>query len=625
MGGVFLADKNDINSTEKLLDAIRGKQEEAGKTIETTAISLPKGLPVPPQNKKLTRLFPDKKNYTVGVNISHGFIYLAKTIKADNGNPLLIDQKIIKYDENIANGSPEFNSLLRAYLLSICGNPANCDIWAMISAEEVNIQHIKIPPVQKKQMENAIYWAAKKELSFDEKDFIFDFELQEDIIDQGIPKHSVMVYSAPKAEIEKSKALFSGIGISLAGITIAPFAIQNIFRTKWLPASEVAAATLFIGNEFSRINIYNKDNLVMTRGIKAGVSSLVEAITESFLEKNSAYMHLILETGVAKKILFSLVSDSEKLKETDAGFGLKEDEIFTMIIPAIERLVRQIERTLQHYTTSIGHEKVEKLYISSEIKIYDPILNYITDQLGVKSEIFDPFKNQAISQITEGISSEDRMALVPALGLSFSDNQRTPNLIFTYKEENKEIDTKKINRGIIASFAAALIICIIIIANQGNEVIALSKQRANLKQEMSMFNPMISTDKVAKLANDVKMQRNISRQYAERYLGMAVIGEIAALTPENIRLNNLRIITSVSSAVKDKPDKAAKEEVTEGIMLEGIITGDRNMLDSYLAQYIMKLNRSPIMRQVSVYKNSIVSFKKNDVLQFTMNAKIGKQ
>jgi hypothetical protein len=49
------------------------------------------------------------------------------------------------------------------------------------------------------------------------------------------------------------------------------------------------------------------------------------------------------------------------------------------------------------------------------------------------------------------------------------------------------------------------------------------------------------------------------------------------------------------------------------------------MLDSYLAQYIMKLNNSPILRQVSVLKNNVVNFKKKDVLHFTMSAKIGKQ
>lgn len=614
-----MADKNDINSTEKLLNAIRGKQKEADDAVGNIEVSPSNKLPAQQKDKKISGIFPDKKIYTVGVDIGHDCIHVVKTIKASEDNPILVDQKNIEYDENLAKESPEFRSLLKASLLSICGNPANCNIWAMTVADEVNIQNVKVPPVQKKQMENAIYWAAKKELSFDEKDYIFDFELQEDIIDQGLPKRSVMVYTVPKAEVEKTRALYSGIGISLAGITLAPFVIQNIFRTNWMPANEGTTATLFIGNEFSRINIYSKNNLMMTRGIKTGTSSMLEAITEAFGEKRK----IKLEKDDAKKILLGLVTDAATARETEAGFGLKTQEIFNMIIPAIERLVRQMERTLQYYATSTGHEKVEKIYISSVMNIYKPIIDYISDQLGVKSEVFDPFQYQDTSQGAGSISLTDRMALVPALGLSFSGNQRTPNLIFTYKEENKEITVGWINRGIVAASLVAGVICILTIIYHGMNVIALSKQKETLKRELSViYNPEISADKVTKMINDAKTQKQISRQYAQRYLGMAVIGEISALTPQNIKLINMTIISPGSTVVAVKTDKAAKE--SEGITLEGIITGERSMLNSYLAQYIMKLSNSPMLHKVSVYKNSIVAFKGNNVLQFTMSAKIGK-
>ncbi len=614
--------KDDINSTEKLLNAIRGKSQEAIAAKENQSDSLPEYSPALKISQRLANFFPAKEKYSVGVDISHEFIYLAKTIYSSQASPRLIDQKIIKYDEKTDKESPEFNSLLKSSLLSICGNPDNCNIWTSISAGEVNMQHVKIPPVQKKQMENAIYWAAKKELSFDEKEYVFDYEIQEDIIDQGLPKHSVMVYSAPKAEIEKIKTLFSNIGISLSGITILPFAIQNIFRAKWLRSGEGTTATLFIGHEFSRINIYKKNNLVMTRGIKTGVNSMVDAITESFLEKKGASR---LEKAEAEKILFSLGSIAESSSPTDVGFGIKEDELFKIIIPVVDRLTRQVERTIEHYTSAIGQDRVEKIYISSVMNVYDPISSYIGDQLGVKMEAFDPLKSQAASQITETISLADRMALVPAMGLSFSRNELTPNLIFTYKQKNAEINIRTMNRGIIAAFAAALIVSIATIVYQGVDAFALNKQKGNLKREISLFNPVITKDSVTKIADEVKMQRKISRQYAQRYTGMAVIGEITTLTPENIRLNNLKIVTSVNPAVKEKTDKAAKEDTTEGVTLEGIITGERNMLDSYLAQYIMKLGNSPMLHQVSVYKNSIVNFKKNDVLHFTMSAKIGKQ
>jgi Tfp pilus assembly PilM family ATPase len=487
----------------------------------------------------------------------------------------------------------------------------------MITAAEVNVHHIKIPRVQKKQLENAIYWTAKKENSFDEKEFMFDYELQGEIVDQGIPKISVMVYTAPKAEIEKIRNLYTGIGVNLTGITIAPFAIQNIFRTKWMQTGEGAVATLFIGNEFSRIDIYSKDNLVMTRGIKTGTSSMIEAIAETMLEKNNL---LRLDSKETYKILLSLSPDSEKLKETDAGFGLKDEEILAMIFPALERLTRQVERTLQYYTASVGHDKVEKLYVSSAMNHYAPIIYYISEQLGVKGEEFDPFIQQTSNHSITSLSISEKTALVPVLGLSFSDNVRTPNLIFTYREKSKEIGIKRINRGIFAAFAAAIIICSITIIYNFFDYEMLNNKKIKLQQELSMYNPLLSSEKISQLANEVKSKKQISRQYAERYMGMAVIGEIATITPDNIKLINLKIF---SPQIKEKAESTSKDE-REGITLEGIIIGERNMLDSYLAQYVMKLGSSPILRQVTVQKSNIVNFKKDGVLQFYIDAGIGK-
>jgi hypothetical protein len=116
------------------------------------------------------------------------------------------------------------------------------------------------------------------------------------------------------------------------------------------------------------------------------------------------------------------------------------------------------------------------------------------------------------------------------------------------------------------------------------------------------------------------MKRQISRVYAERYVNVAVIGEISDLTPANIRLINLKITATVPA--KAKAEKAPKD-ANDGIILEGLVSGERTKLDSSLAQYVMKLENSPMLRQITVGKSSIVKFRKSEVLQFTLNAKIG--
>jgi Tfp pilus assembly PilM family ATPase len=614
-----LAGINDINSTEKLLNVIRGKDKGSFTSKGKSKVLLPKHKPAKKINLTLPKLFTNKKRYTVGIDISEEFIGLAKTINASDGRPVLVDQKIIKHSQLASKGSIEFKSLLKSHLIAFCGSIADCNIWAMISANDVNVHHFKIPRVPRKQLENVIYWTAKKENPIDEKEFVFDFEMQGEIIDQGINKYSVMVYTVPIAEVNKVKSFFTEMGIALAGITITPFAIQNMFRTKWMKVSEGTFASLFIGNDFSRIDIYNKENLVMTRSIKTGISSIIEEIGEAIGERTGKAN---VGRDQARKILFSLIDpDTGKLKQADIGFDLKEEDKFEMIIPTLERLARQIERTLEHYASAAGAQRVEKLFVSLAMNIYNPILNYISDQVGTKVEYFDPFGHQSAYVAAQSLTLSERVALVPVLGLSFSNNIRTPNAIYNFREKSREISIKRMNRGIFASFAAALIICFAVMIYQVMEAKNQSMHLKTLNRELSLYDPLLSTEKISALMEEVKAKKQISRQYAQRHLGVATIGEIIVLTPDNIHLISLKINTG-NNPPKENPDKAAKE-INEDVILEGVVSGDRNTLDSFLTQYVMKLENSPILRQVSVQKSNVMTIKKVEVLYFILSAKIG--
>lgn len=608
---------NDINSTEKLLNVIRGKDKESFSALEKPKVSLSGKKPAKKINTILPKRFFDKKVYTVGVDIGREFICLVKSAKNSDNRPILVDQKVIKYSQQASNGSSEFNTFLKSSLVAFCGSVDSCNIWTKMSTSEVDVHFLKIPRVPKKQLENMIYWTAKKEGFIDEKRLIFDFELQDEIVDQANIKYSVMVYTAPKEEIERVKTLFLDMGITLAGITTVPFAVQNIFRSKWMSTSEEIFASLFIGNNFSRIDLYNKENLVMSRGIKTGSSnSMTEAIVASVLEKTG---NLKLKNDEAKKILLSLGTDSEKLRDTDVGYDFKKEEILEMISPVWERLARQVDLTLK--TSAIGYQKVEKIYILSSLNVDNSILDYMSDQLGAKTEFFDPFKQHTASTSTKSISLSERMLLSPALGFSLSDNRRTPNAIFTYQEKNREINTKRTDRLVISSFVAALIICLITLIYQGSETHILNKQRVTLEKELALYSPLLSKDKVSKIDNEVKTQTKITHQYAQRYLGVAAIGEVSDLTPQYIRLISFKI-TEGSVSPKATMDKTPKE-TSDGVIIEGVIFGDRNMLDSLLAQYVMKLENSSMLSHVSIQKTSITTFKKSEVLQFTLNAKIG--
>lgn len=605
--------QKDINSTEKLLNVIRGDEDASFHAQQMQKNARFIGNPGKKGNLRTSRWLGRKK-YTVGIDIGEKFICLAK-VNASETKPVLVDRKIIRYDSVTPGDSPQFKAFLKSVIFDFCKSVTDCDIWTKIATSQVNIYFLHVPRVPKNQLEKVIFWTAKKEGFIDEEKNIFDFEMQGEIVEQGTPKYSVMVYTAPKVEIERIKSFFSDIGITLTGITTVPFAIQNIFRSRWMPVSEDVFASLFIGNNFSRIDVYHKENLVMTRGIKTGsTSSMAEAIISSVLEKTGGVK---LSQEEAKNILASLVYDSKTNKEMRTSLELKREDILQMIAPVMERLVRQVDLTLKT-SSFIESQKVEKIYIRSSVNVDRSISDYISDQLGIKTEFLNPFDKKKTGSPTEFLNVSEEMLLSPALGFALSDNKRTPNALFTYREKHNEMISARINKVIFLCFAAALIICLGTLAYQGSKLNMLRNKKMILETELALYSPPLTVEHVMKTANEVKMNLREAHLYVQKYSSFAAIGEISRLTPSYIQL----ISFSFKEGAEAQKTDADKPVAERSLSMEGIVQGNRDGLDSYLTQYVIALENSLLFGNVSVQKKEVVSFNKRDVIHFVLNAKV---
>jgi Tfp pilus assembly PilM family ATPase len=627
-----LARLKEITSTERLLDIIRNKKDDVKReSLDTSRIDPP---------RKLFRFTPRRivsgeKPVTIGIDIGHEYLRMVKTRRLVDRSCELLDYKSVPYAHITTRKSPDFSNFLESELNKFCGSVREANLWAIMSAARVNVRHINIPKVAKKQIENAVYWTIKKETPFDDKDTVFDFEIQREVTEQGVDKWLTMVYTAPREEIEDLRGLFSQIGFPLTGISITPFAIQNLFKTEWIPpALEGTVASLFIGNDFSRIDIFSKGKLIMTRGIKAGINSMVESLMEKLtaIRKETSEV----ERGVpptsfeqAKKVLFSLSPDSPPLKENDIGFGLADEEKFETILPALERVVRQVERTFERYTGGHNYDIVTRIYVSSAMNISQPVIEYVGNQLGIESDILNPlkFKIPNIGKTMEQTSVSEILALIPAFGLALSDNAYTPNLMFRFKDKEREANVTRANRVIFAVFLVALIVC------SGFLLFEIQKARereatlAQLEQQLAQYVPRVDQSLISGMLSSSSRQQQLSRTYVDRYISMAVISELSYMTPANIRLIDLKVNTGAAQSGKiqakdPKRETASPKEEGKNLTVEGVVFGDRKALEASLAGYIMKLKSSPMFSHISVQKNSVELLRKNEVLHFVIDIKL---
>ena len=632
-----MAKKDEISSTEKLLGLIRQKEngEESQPSPEGVQ-TMPKSPPESPppsaskqQPSSFSNVVTMRKRITVGIDIGYTELKLAMVNQVSEKRQELIDFVSIPYDSGMSPSSSKFPEFLRSALKKFCGRSKKLALWSAISSAKVETRNLKIPKVSKKQIDNATYWTLKKDISFNEEEMIFDYEVLGDVVEDGINKIEILAYVAPRQEIAQQRNLFEKIGFPLSGISIIPFGLQNLFRTEVVDTRGKDICSLFIGRDWSRIVIYSDGNLVLSRGIKAGIRSMIEAIAQEvgkskmdiaqqsaepsessiFGIEDESY---ILDTEQARKIFFDHISNSDSIRLEESGHVLQEHDVFGMIQPALERLVKQVERTLAHYYLHFNKDKITRIFVSGQMSVYERLFVYMQQQLDIPVDTTNPFSAKlsylGIAAIPGTLSEKE--AFAPAIGMALSNNNLTPNFIYTYKDKQKTENARKVNRGIIASILCFLAICAGLYW-WGSTILDQKRiELAKLQAEIEKFKPLVNKNLIVDLASRTQNKRKSLKQLGEKYKSVAVINEISSITPTEIRL------LSIKADMGDKPSGNEKPP-RQQLEMEGVVMGNRLTFDSILAGYIVKLKSSPMFETPSVEDKDYKFLDNQEVLIFT--------
>ncbi|MGD2038882.1 MAG: pilus assembly protein PilM [Desulfobacterales bacterium] len=629
-----MAKQDEISSTERLLELIRSedqiKLEDAG------------GLSDKHSGRRKSLFRPSisfKKNVTVGVDIGYDDLKLVKVRRVSDRNYEMLEYARVPFNPETPRESPEFHQFLRPTLAEFFGLNRNADIWCTISSARVETRHFRIPKVAARQIPRAIYWTYQREAAFDEDEKLFDFEILGEVTEEQSVKLEVLAYTVPRDEVVALQQMFARAGFPLSGISIVPFAFQTLLRTRRVEASDQFVASLYIGRDWSRIDIFSGGNLTLSRGIKAGVRTMMEALKKEIEGSSSRGLSLVkspnedvgriravkqklkLDLEVAQNYFFGYIHDPAQLDTDGKKLGINENRVFQMIQPALERLVRQVERTIRHYALNYENARIGKIYISSGVTPHQRILSYIGEELGMPTEVLNPF--QASSNFLPVVPVPDSMSeqssFAPAMGMALADNARTPNFLFTYKDKGKVVRNQRINRMVFAIFLLLMAGCVGLSFWQERIIRDKEAKKQQLVHHLEQYNLRVDKNLILKLVEQIRQKNRSDQAIGNKYLNLAVISEVVDLTPPNVRL--LEISTRLGPPpAKTQPAKGKKKKTQEAapqiLILEGIVQGDRLMLESALAGYLLELKNSPLFDQPNISSKSFEFSGNNEVLRF---------
>ncbi|MDA8088769.1 MAG: hypothetical protein M0Z61_00895 [Nitrospiraceae bacterium] len=569
---------------------------------------------LPPSNRK--KAIPSKVKMTqrsvIGIDIGYKCLNLVKVARSQN-NWEILDYRSIPFPDLIEKGSGEFDDFLRSAVVPFCDDAGKIEIWAIISSAQARVQFIRIPKVSEEHFEAAVQWSLKKEISLDETDYSFGYEIHGESTEGGGKKNEVMCYFAPVEEIEATKKLFAKSGVHLAGVSIVPFAIQNIFASGKTPPQEMLTACLFIGNDYSRIDLFTGGKLNLTRDIKTGINSLIEMLTEDF--KNRAGENLTFGREEARGIIFAFAQGNSDPIVLPSGARINRKEVESVIVPVMERLTSQVERTFKHFNQAQGYGKIEKLYISSLIPVCGEIIDYFGERLDTECSVFDPLK-----EVLGTSSPDERLALIPAFGMALSNNAGTPNFIYSYKEKKRTAYIAKVNRIILAALVLSMLACAGITAFEWHGAGRGKTELAGLERQLQK-SPHASKEEILKMAVAARQKAQEYVELSSRYRVIALVGELSSLTPSSISLSSFK--ADLMEKTSDGPPNDGKSMNANTATISGVVSGNKDTLEAVLATYELGLKSSPLFSGVNVRAGKIEHGSQGAFLPFELDLKIG--
>ncbi len=620
--------ENEIRSTEKLLELIRSPN---AKPSHPNSANIAENHSKPIIRPWISSLSFQKK-VTIGVDIGHTHIKLAKVLRSDK-NLELLDYLDIPFSASISIKDAKILKTLKSALDQFCDGISGYEIWGAIQSANVETHCIRIPKLPRKQIPNAIFWTFTKKTSFDKNLEILDYEILGDISESGVKKSQVLVFKAPRDEINTFRFAFQKIGYPLKGISIAPFAIQNLFRTKIIAYTQEDTCCLFIGRDWSRIAIYSQGNLVLSRGIKAGMRSMVEAINIALKKEDDwggdphrtsmageeEYKHASIAINPrAQKMFFDFIGVPPLgTSKTSNNEQVDQAQIFQMVVPAMERLIRQVERTFEHYILNFNTEGVKRVFISGQIIANPTIVDHFGTQLDLPVIPMNPFAANSLFarnvRIPESVS--ERESYVPAIGLALSSNAITPNLLFTHEDKDIVESIRRNNMRILTACMLCLMVMIGVFSWQQKQLDHKRWQIDKLDNQLLAYNPPVEKDLLLGLYAKTKHKRQILADIVQRYTPAAIVKEISQITPANIRLLT---IDAAFAQNKNNGDKSTVSLVT----IEGIVFGDTSTFETSLTSYLLSLKNSPLFQKPTIQAKQIEYYNNHEVMRFTTKLEI---
>lgn len=522
----------------------------------------------------------------IGIDIgseSIKYVYFAQ----ENDEYILKDMGIRKIEEHYT-GDPEkkLDNLKKALNEMIPEElKKSAAISATVYGRNVSIKKVSMPKIAKKDLKDAVIWNAKKDLPFSGDNATIDFKITGEVEEQGIEKIEILAAVVEQTLIENQIKLFDSISIEPTNISAIPLSIYYNFLNYSDDPENAKGVVIDIGAKMTNIIFVQDGNLQFAREITTAGNDISEGMVGT-LSSTDGVIKIDLEEAERLKFVYGIPS-GDVLRTTDHGVSLTQ--IASIMRPALERLMVQIQRSFDYYRTKFPYEEPEKVYITGGTALLKNIEEFLAEGLNKSVKILDPLKKITVDPALEEEKNISGVApsLSVAIGTVFSDKKGI-NLLPQELKDKLLFSIQKRILSVAAIFVFLIMSAFSFFAFTEYRSVSKDLERSRVEKLPSDTNQSAYTlmkGQIDQIVNDMQAEESYYQAFAGQRQIKDYLYLLSMMTPRQISLESVTV----------------EMTNTNTITLFGRIFTDLSFAQFELNSYFKKLESSGMFQRIYPY------------------------
>jgi type IV pilus assembly protein PilM len=287
--------------------------------------------------------------------------------------------------------------------------------WSAVSAlpsAEAEIRILNVPAGEPSTLPQRVMQTADRVLPFGTEDTILDFFSLGRALDGEEKAERVLLTAASRTNVEAHLKTLEAAGVVPEAVELAPWALLRAVRFFGFPADEAPFAILDFGALTSTLMVFNGGSLFLSRPVRIGSRHLTDRLRKE--------LHLDWDRAEQLKGERGLTLAARACQTgTGAEGGTLVSEILDdLLLPTLEALAREIERSLAYVASETQGEVPEQLILAGGGAAMRNLDAFLKERLGLEVRVIGPGEGSdaVLPAGAEGAGGWPVLAI--ALGLS---------------------------------------------------------------------------------------------------------------------------------------------------------------------------------------------------------------